>query len=121
MPIRTASSVRVSGSLASHYAPRVGVVLVEPSEAVARAESLRMQGLQVGVLGRPSLALPRACCALTFPRIAGALPGCSTCACARRTWRGWNLLLACLPPAHGLGVAVRDRLARAAAPRPSEA
>ena len=53
VPVRTSSTVRVSGSLASHYAPRVGVVLVEPSEAVSRAESLRLQGLQVGVLGPP--------------------------------------------------------------------
>jgi L-threonylcarbamoyladenylate synthase len=30
---------------------------------------------------------------------------------------GLDILLACLPPAQGLGLAVRDRLSRAAAPR----
>ena len=33
---------------------------------------------------------------------------------------GHEVLVACLPRAEGLGVAVRDRLARAAAPRPRE-
>ncbi|HSP79354.1 MAG TPA: Sua5 family C-terminal domain-containing protein, partial [Myxococcaceae bacterium] len=31
---------------------------------------------------------------------------------------GHDVLVACLPRAEGLGLAVRDRLARAAAPRP---
>ena len=34
---------------------------------------------------------------------------------------GLDVLVACLPPARGLGLAVRDRLARAAAPRPPNA
>ncbi|HEX8536244.1 MAG TPA: L-threonylcarbamoyladenylate synthase, partial [Cystobacter sp.] len=41
VPVRVSSTVRVSGSLASHYAPRAGVVLAEPAEAAARVESLR--------------------------------------------------------------------------------
>ncbi|MDY7229118.1 L-threonylcarbamoyladenylate synthase [Hyalangium rubrum] len=118
VPIRTASTVRVSGSLASHYAPRAGVVLVEPAEALAKAEGLRAQGLRVGVLGPSSLVLPP-----DFPRF--EVPEDPAGAARYLYMRlreadqaGLEMLVACLPPARGLGLAVRDRLSRAAAPRP---
>ncbi|HEX8434641.1 L-threonylcarbamoyladenylate synthase, partial [Archangium sp.] len=55
VPVRTSSTVRVSGSLASHYAPRAGVVLSELMDVGSRVEVLRAQGQSVGVLGPPSL------------------------------------------------------------------
>ncbi len=121
VPVRTASTVRVSGSLASHYAPRVGVVLVEPSEAVARAESLRLQGLQVGVLGPAGLSLPRDFLRFDIPEDAAGAARLLYLRLREADMAGLDVLVACLPPAQGLGMAVRDRLARAAAPRPPEA
>lgn len=121
VPVRTASTVRVSGSLASHYAPRVGVVLVEPSEAVARAESLRIQGLQVGVLGPAGLRLPRDFVRFDIPEDAAGAARLLYLRLREADMAGLDVLVACLPPAQGLGLAVRDRLARAAAPRPPEA
>jgi L-threonylcarbamoyladenylate synthase len=121
VPVRTASTVRVSGSLASHYAPRVGVVLVEPSEAVSRAESLRLQGLQVGVLGPASLVLPRDFVRFEIPEDAAGAARLLYLRLREADVAGLDVLVACLPPAQGLGLAVRDRLSRAAAPRPPDA
>jgi len=118
VPVITESSVRVSGSLASHYAPRVGVVLVEPAEAVPRAESLRLQGLQVGVLGPPSLSLPRDLRRFDIPEDAAGVARLLYMRLREADLAGLDVLIACLPPAQGLGLAVRDRLSRAAAPRP---
>jgi L-threonylcarbamoyladenylate synthase len=118
IPIHTASSVRVSGSLASHYAPRVGVELVEPSEAVPRAESLRLQGLQVGVLGPASLPLPRDLRRFDIPEDPAGAARLLYLRLREADMAGLDVLIACLPPAEGLGLAVRDRLSRAAAPRP---
>jgi L-threonylcarbamoyladenylate synthase len=117
VPVNTESSVRVSGSLASHYAPRVGVVLVEPAEAVPRAESLRLQGLQVGVLGPPSLSLPRDLRRFDIPEDAAGAARLLYMRLREADLAGLDVLIACLPPAQGLGLAVRDRLSRAAAPR----
>jgi L-threonylcarbamoyladenylate synthase len=118
VPLRTASTVRVSGSLASHYAPRAGVVLVEPAEAAARAESLRAQGLQVGVLGPSSLALPRELPRFDIPTDPAGAARLLYLRLREADQQGLDVLVACLPAARGLGLAVRDRLARAAAPRP---
>jgi L-threonylcarbamoyladenylate synthase len=118
VPVRTASTVRVSGSLASHYAPRVGVELVEPAEALVRAESLRLQGLQVGVLGPASLSLPRDLPRFDIPEDAAGAARLLYLRLREADTAGLDVLLACLPPAQGLGLAVRDRLSRAAAPRP---
>jgi L-threonylcarbamoyladenylate synthase len=117
VPLNTVPSVRVSGSLASHYAPRVGVELVEAAEAVPRAESLRLQGLQVGVLGPASLALPRDLRRFDIPEDPAGAARLLYMRLREADMAGLDILLACLPPAQGLGLAVRDRLSRAAAPR----
>ena len=44
VPVRTSSTVRVSGSLASHYAPRAGVFLAEPADVATRVAALRASG-----------------------------------------------------------------------------
>jgi L-threonylcarbamoyladenylate synthase len=117
VPVRTASTVRVSGSLASHYAPRAGVVLVEPAEAADRAEALRAQGLQVGVLGPARLALPRDLTRFDIPEDPAGAARLLYMRLREADQLGLDVLVACLPAAEGLGLAVRDRLARAAAPR----
>ncbi|WP_317987824.1 L-threonylcarbamoyladenylate synthase [Hyalangium gracile] len=121
VPVRTASTVRVSGTLASHYAPRVGVVLVEPSEALARVEALRLQGLQVGFLGPSTLSLPRELIRLDIPEDPAGAARLLYLRLREADVAGLDVLVACLPPAQGLGLAVRDRLSRAAAPRTPEA
>ena len=118
VPVRTSATVRVSGSLASHYAPRAGVVLAEPSEVAARVAALRAQGRSVGVLGPPTLPLPPEVPRYDVPEDPAGAARLLYMRLREADLRGHDVLVACLPRAEGLGIAVRDRLARAAAPRP---
>jgi L-threonylcarbamoyladenylate synthase len=119
VPVRTSATVRVSGSLASHYAPRAGVVLSEPADVVSRVTSLRARGHNVGVLGPASLTLPPGVPRYDVPEDpAGAARALYT-RLREADEQGHDMLVACLPRAEGLGIAVRDRLSRAAAPRPA--
>jgi L-threonylcarbamoyladenylate synthase len=117
VPVRAESKVRVSGSLASHYAPRAGVVLAEPREALARVQALRSQGLRVGVLGPVSLGLPPDVPRFDVPEDPAGAARVLYARLREADEQGHDVLVACLPEASGLGIAVRDRLARAAAPR----
>ncbi|WP_414639139.1 L-threonylcarbamoyladenylate synthase [Archangium sp.] len=118
VPVRLSATVRVSGSLASHYAPRAGVVLSEPGDVMSHVKALRAQGQDVGVLGPPSLTLPPGVPRYDVPEDpAGAARALYT-RLREADQQGHDVLVACLPRAEGLGIAVRDRLTRAAAPRP---
>ncbi|WP_255441833.1 L-threonylcarbamoyladenylate synthase [Corallococcus sp. Z5C101001] len=117
VPVRASATVRVSGSLASHYAPRAGVVLAEPGEAVQRVEALRAQGLRVGVLGPASLSLPGDVRRFDVPGEPAEAARVLYARLREADEQGHDVLVACLPAASGLGIAVRDRLSRAAAPR----
>ena len=92
---------RASGMLASHYAPRCAVRLVDsPDDALA---------LRAGTVGAEILDL-------TDDLVVYAR---ELYACLRDAdIRGVSTLIAVLPPAEGLGHAIRDRLTKAAAPRP---
>jgi L-threonylcarbamoyladenylate synthase len=90
--------------LASHYAPRARVELVDdPVEAAARVDALRADGVRAGLLD----------------------PGPDPDAYARHLYEwlrradedGLEVLVAVPPAASGLGWAVRDRLRKAAGPR----
>ncbi|CAM4296859.1 threonylcarbamoyl-AMP synthase [Corallococcus sp. ZKHCc1 1396] len=117
VPVRASTTVRVSGSLASHYAPRAGVVLAEPSEVGQRVEALRAQGLRVGVLGPASLSLPGDVQRFDVPGEPAEAARVLYARLREADEQGHDVLVACLPLASGLGIAVRDRLSRAAAPR----
>lgn len=94
--------VRVSGQLESHYAPRADVVLADPVNAPARAEELYRAGRRVILLGLQDVAPDRLYDSLRKGDASGV-----------------EVIVAPLPPEDGLGRAVRDRLRKAAAPRPS--
>ena len=104
-PLLGAGQSRAPGMLESHYAPRCQVVLADgPDQARALADASAARGRRTEVLD---------------PRIA-------TVDYARNLYqwlrdadeRGVEVLVAVLPPAEGIGHAVRDRLTKAAAPRP---
>ena len=95
---------RAPGMLASHYAPRARVELVDdPVEAAGRVEALRADGVRAGLLD----------------------PGPDPDAYARHLYEwlrradedGLEVLVAVPPTATGLGWAVKDRLRKAAGPR----
>jgi L-threonylcarbamoyladenylate synthase len=92
---------RASGMLPSHYAPRCAVRLVDTADD---ALALRAGTRGAEILDR------------TDDLAAYARDLYSTLRDADR--RGVSVIIAVLPPAEGLGHAIRDRLAKASAPRP---
>jgi L-threonylcarbamoyladenylate synthase len=92
---------RASGMLASHYAPRCAVRLVDDADD---ADALRAgtHGAEILDLTDDLVVYARE----LYARLRDADD------------RGVATLIAVLPPAEGLGHAIRDRLTKAAAPRP---
>ncbi|MFE1753913.1 L-threonylcarbamoyladenylate synthase [Streptomyces anandii] len=121
LAVPTTSRVRVPGQHPSHYAPRARVVLVEPEKVAAEAQLAQELGHQVGVFLPPSFAdTPVKAHAVV------ALPA-SMAAYARGLYgflreldeQGCDLIIASLPAEEGLGLAIANRLRRAAGPRPT--
>jgi L-threonylcarbamoyladenylate synthase len=94
---------RASGMLASHYAPRCAVRLVDTADDA--------QALLAGTRGGEILDLTD-----DLVEYARDLYARLRDADAREV----RTLIAVLPPAAGLGHAIRDRLTKAAAPRPAD-
>ncbi|HYX91391.1 MAG TPA: L-threonylcarbamoyladenylate synthase [Myxococcaceae bacterium] len=117
VPVRENSEVRAPGQLASHYAPRAGLVLTEPADAASKAVQLARAGQRVAVIAPAEVEVPTEATRFEIP---ADPPGF-----ARELYRllreidaaGYDVIVAAAPPESGLGVAVRDRLRRAAAPR----
>lgn len=117
--VPSASHVRVPGQHPSHYAPSARVVLVEPEKVVDEARIAEEQGHRVGVLLPPSLA-DTAVKAHTVVEVPASLASY-----ARELYgilrdfdqRGCDLIVASLPVEQGLGLAIGNRLRRAAGPR----
>ncbi len=98
----TGGEIAAPGTLASHYAPKARVELVDATDLERRAASLRAEGLKVGVLEAP--ADVRDYARVLYQRLR-ALDS-----------RSVDVILA-VPPGdpEGIGAAVADRLRRAAA------
>ena len=117
VPVRTSSTVRVSGSLASHYAPRAGVELLGRGEVSARAESLRDAGVKVAGLVPEGVVLPPGVLQKVLPAAPAAYARGLYAALRALDAAGCERILVVEPGAEGVGLAVHDRLRRAAAPR----
>lgn len=118
-PLRAAdreSEVRAPGMLESHYAPRAGVRLVEADAVEARALEAAAAGLRVVVLGSPGLRLDPGLTRLDVPDDAADFARVLYGRLREADELG-DLLMVVPPPESGLGLAVADRLRRAAAPR----
>lgn len=121
LAVPSASHVRVPGQHPSHYAPRARVVLVAPETVVAEAELAQERGHRVGVL------LPSALVGAPVKAHAVVEVPASAAAYARGLYgflreldeRGSDLIVASLPVEEGLGLAIGNRLRRAAGPRTS--
>ena len=109
--------IRAPGLLPSHYAPRAGVLLADPGGAVAKALSLAGNGRRVAVAVPESVEVPEPLVALRIPADVEGL--------ARELYAVFRLAdeakvdvaVISVPGEEGLGLAVVDRLRRAAAPR----
>ena len=95
--------VRAPGTLASHYAPRARVVLVEAAACEAEANRRAANGERVALLTLPADAQAAARSLYATLRALDA--------------DGYDTIVATLPPDAEANAAVRDRLTRAAAPR----
>lgn len=96
---------RAAGMLASHYAPTCRIELFnDPEPARARLDVLTAAGHEAAYLDAAADVVGAARSLYAVLRAADS--------------HGAEVLVAVLPPAAGLGHAVRDRLIKAAAPRP---
>jgi L-threonylcarbamoyladenylate synthase len=112
-PVRKGGEIRAPGTLAAHYAPDARLMLVAPPDQPARAAELRARGLRVGVLAFEPNA-----------RVEGATVvdlGDSEEEAARRLYAAirelddtCDVILGWPPDERGLGLAIGDRLRRAA-------
>ncbi len=100
---RRGGSVRTSGSLASHYAPRASVVLCDARTVDRELARLVGSGVRAVRLVLPSDPVEAARTLYASLRDLDAA--------------GYDAIVATLPPATEAHWAVRDRLTRAAAPR----
>lgn len=113
------SEVRVPGQHPSHYAPNARVVLVAPEELLAETRRARELGHRVG------LFLPSALADTPVEAHAVVAVPASLDAYARGLYgylreldeQGCDLILVSLPAQEGLGLAIANRLRRAAGPR----
>ena len=116
-PVGTRSDglVRAPGTLKSHYAPEATVLVVGPDELAARAHALLAAGQRVAVLGTGTpVDLPQDVVVLDAPRDADEYARVLYARLREVDRRGVDVLLAVPPPDAGVGVAVADRLRRAA-------
>jgi L-threonylcarbamoyladenylate synthase len=108
------------GTLASHYAPRAEVVAALPEEVPAAVAGARARGARVAVLapGAAFAAWPGLSVhAHRLPDDDAGMARALYAALRDLDAAGFDVVIAALPPAVGLGEAVADRLRRAAGPR----
>lgn len=117
--VRHGGTVRAPGMLEAHYAPAARVLLVPPASQAERAAELRGRGLRVGVIAFSPGA------GLGTPGASLVELGGSKDEAARHLYRalrdldraGCDVILAWPPEERGLGLAIADRLRRAASSR----
>jgi len=111
-------SPRASGTLASHYAPKAGVEVLARAPLVARYYELAKRGRQVAALlrGQPFKDLKSE----VLPSDLAGYSQQLYAALRRLDAKGYDVLLAELPPHTAAWAAVNDRLRRAAAPRDAD-
>jgi L-threonylcarbamoyladenylate synthase len=102
-PVPVGGGIRAPGMLDSHYAPRAEVVLAARQDLEVRAAELRSKGRRVLVLALPSPPEEAA------RRLYAALREADDA--------GVDAVVTDLPAESGLGLAIADRLRKAAAPR----
>ena len=110
-----ATDVRAPGMLESHYAPRAGLLLVSADEL---PDAVRPHAdKKLVVIAGASVKVPAGATHLAVPDDAAGFARVLYASLREADTLG-ELIFAVPPPESGLGLAVRDRLRRAAAPRP---
>lgn len=118
VPLRQCGPVRSPGQHALHYAPRAEIVIVAEDEIPERASDLIVAGRRVVVLGDAASAkLPSRLEILPLPDSLADVARSLYDTLREVDRRGFDVALVTLPPDEGLGLAIADRLRRAAGPR----
>ncbi|HYO93840.1 MAG TPA: L-threonylcarbamoyladenylate synthase [Polyangiaceae bacterium] len=115
--VEDASSVRAPGQPASHYAPRATVQLVSRSELNERLEALYRQGARVGVMTTSEVGLKNAYATVRLSDEPAGFARSLYAGLRELDDRKVDVVLVVPPDERGVGLAVIDRLRRAAAPR----
>jgi L-threonylcarbamoyladenylate synthase len=108
------------GTLESHYAPSAELIAVAPDEVPAAVAGARARGARVAVLAPAAAFAAWPALPAHAHRLPDDLPGIARALYAALRdldAAGFDVVIAALPPAVGLGEAVGDRLRRAAGPR----
>ncbi|MBS1153157.1 MAG: hypothetical protein H6Q89_4855, partial [Myxococcaceae bacterium] len=114
-----APEVRAPGMLPSHYAPRAGLVLTTQDKLADEAAQRDLWGAAVAVLSAQKPALPPNVRHFPLPSDPADAARVLYATLRQIDEAGYDVIVAVLPAEAGLGLAVRDRLTRAAAPRDS--
>jgi L-threonylcarbamoyladenylate synthase len=117
VPSREAGDVRAPGMLPSHYAPRAGLVLASRSDAPRRAEELSAAGRRVALCSPEGIPVPPGVLHLSAPEDVAHLARSLYTLLRSVDTAGVDVAVVVVPDEGGLGLAVLDRLRRAAAPR----
>lgn len=109
---------KVSGSLPSHYAPQAMVEIVAPEQLATRAMELAKSGKRIALLSNspPPIDQP-AIIAVPVPSNAALFAQSLYDLLRQVDVLGCEVALISLPAEVGIGVAIADRLRRAAGPR----
>ena len=120
----TQSTVRASGTLASHYAPAARVRIVETTDdRTAGISTNRMHAnddARIGLLALAAVPTPDGVVRLAAPQDADEYARVLYAALREADALDLREVVAVPPPAQGIGIAVRDRLRRAATPSDQE-
>ncbi len=117
LPSRATNDVRAPGMLPSHYAPRAGLVLANRIEAAGLAAELLSAGRRVAVCAPEGLATPPGAVYLAVPEDVAGLARSLYELLRSVDAAQVDIAVVVVPEEAGLGLAVLDRLRRAAAPR----
>ena len=118
MDLPIGGTTRAPGTLASHYAPSARVEVVASRDLVERAEALVRAGEKVGVLaGREiQVEVPPQTVTLATPGDADEYAHVLYATLREADVLGLDVVLAVPPAPTGIGLAIADRLRRAATP-----
>lgn len=105
------STVRAPGTLSAHYAPLARVHVVDAATALAATSG----DASIGLLARADVETPHGIVRLSAPKTTDDYARVLYAALREADALGLATVLAVPPPADGVGAAVADRLARAAA------
>jgi len=118
VPLHDGGPVRSPGQHASHYAPRAEVELATAEELVSRAQALLKEGRKVAALtAAPASSLPPTVERITVPPGPNAFARTLYTALRKADAKNVDVILVVPPPDEGVGLAIGDRLKKAAGPR----